>query len=154
IVTSNDRVSMRYNRNESFTKSWFGVGDNQFRGVPSTLQLAKVNYSKTITPNLLNEAGVALNRAEWYASSGGTPEFRNTPIISSFAGMAAIGPTIFDLPVANTSYTFIDTVSWIKSRHAFKFGTQIVRNQDNKAILFQRIASFQTLDQFTANRPF
>src|SRR5262249_13284551 len=61
-VTSNDRVSLRYNVNYSFTKSWYGVGDGQYRPVDSLLQLGKVTYSKTISPTLLNEAGFALNR--------------------------------------------------------------------------------------------
>lgn len=154
LLSANDRITARYNRNVSFTKSWFGVGDNQFRAVPSTLQLAKLTYTRTLTPSLLNEAGFALNRAEWYAGAGGTPELRATPIVGTFAGMAAIGPTLFDLPVANTSFNFLDTLSWIKGRHAVKAGVQIIRNRDNKAISFQQIVAFQTLDQFAANKPF
>jgi hypothetical protein len=53
-ATARDRISARYNRNESFTKTWFGVGDGQFRAVPATLQLAKVTYTKTLRPTLLN----------------------------------------------------------------------------------------------------
>src|SRR5262249_52896527 len=138
LLSANDRITGRYNRNESFTKSWFGVGDGQFRAVPSVLQPAKITYTKTISAALLNEAGFTLNRATWYAAAAGTPELLAKPIIGSFAGMAPIGPTTFDLPVANTSFTWQDTLSWIRGRHALKFGAQIVRNRDNKAISFQQ----------------
>lgn len=153
-VTDKDTVTMRYNRNESFTKSWFGVGPGQFRPVPALLQTAKVTYTKTFTPNLLNEGGVAFNRGVWYAGAAGDTATLNSPIVSSIAGMAAIGPAVFDLPVANTSFTYLDTISWIKGRHALKFGTQVVGNRDNKAISFQEIATFLSLDSFAANQPF
>jgi len=152
-LTPNDRITARYNGNESFTKTWFGVGDGQFRGVPSLLQLAKMTYTKTITPLLLNEAGFAFNRGRWYAAAAGTPELLTKPIIGTFAGMAPIGPTTFDLPVANTSFTWQDTLSWVKGRHALKFGAQIVRNRDNKAISFQQSLAFTSLNQFAGNAP-
>ena len=153
-LTASDRISGRYNKNESFTKSWFGVGDNQFRAVPATLQLAKITYTKTISPTFLNEAGFALNRAVWYAGAAGSASLLATPIVPAFAGMAAIGPTLFDLPVANTSFTFQDTASLIKGRHALKFGAQIVRNRDNKAITPQGYLAFLSLDDFARNYPF
>ena len=115
--TAKDRITGRYNRNESFTKTWFGVGEGQFRAVPATLALAKVNYTRMITSAVLNEAGFAFNRGVWYAAAAGTPELVAKPIIGTFAGMAPIGPTTFDLPVANTSFTWQDTLSWVKGRH-------------------------------------
>jgi len=153
-ITSKDVLTLRYNRNESFTKSWFGVGPGQFRPVPALLQTAKIAYTKTLTPNLLNEGGISFNRGVWYAGAAGDAATLNSPIVGSIAGMAAIGPAVFDLPVANTSFTYLDTVSWIKGRHALKFGTQVVGNRDNKAISFQEIATFLTLDSFAANQPF
>jgi hypothetical protein len=153
-ITDKDLLTLRYNRNESFTKSWFGVGDGQFRPVPALLQTAKISYVKTISPALLNEAGMAFNRGVWYAGAAGNPTVLNSPIVGSIAGMAAIGPAVFDLPVANTSFTYLDTLSWIKGRHALKFGTQVVANRDNKAISFQEIVTFLTLDSLAANSPF
>jgi hypothetical protein len=153
-ITDKDIVTLRYNRNESFTKSWFGVGDGQFRPVPALLQTAKIAYTKTIAPTLLNEAGMTFNRGVWYAGAAGTPAVLNSPIVGSIAGMAAIGPALFDLPVANTSFTYLDTLSWIKGRHALKFGTQVVGNRDNKAISFQQAVTFLSLDTFAANTPF
>ncbi|MBZ5607582.1 MAG: TonB-dependent receptor [Acidobacteriia bacterium] len=153
-ITEKDTLTLRYNRNESFTKSWFGVGDGQFRPVPALLQTAKLAYTKTLTPTLLNEAGITFNRGVWYAGAAGSPAVLNSPIVGSIAGMAAIGPAVFDLPVANTSFTYLDTLSWTKGRHALKFGTQVVGNRDNKAISFQEIVTFLTLDSFAANAPF
>ena len=153
-ITDKDLLTLRYNRNESFTKSFFGVGDGQFRPVPALLQTAKVSYIKTISPSVLNEAGVAFNRGVWYAGAAGSPSVLNSPIVGSVQGMAALGPAVFDLPVANTSFTYLDTLSWTKGRHSLKFGTQVVGNRDNKAISFQEIVTFLTLDSLAANKPF
>jgi hypothetical protein len=153
-ITDKDLLTLRYNRNESFTKSWFGVGSGQFRPVPALLQTAKVSYIKTISPTLLNEAGIAFNRGVWYAGAAGEPAVLNSPIVGSIQGMAAIGPALFDLPVANTSFTYLDTLSWTKGRHSLKFGTQVVANRDNKAISFQESVTFLTLDSLARNAPF
>src|SRR5258708_24251671 len=153
-ITSRDLLTLRYNRNESFTRSWFGVGDGQFRPVPALLQTAKVAYARTLSATLLNEAGVTFNRGVWYAGAAGNATVLGTPIVGWIAGMAALGPALFDLPVANTSFTWLDTLSWTRGRHALKFGTQIVANRDNKAISFQQSVTFLTLDSLAANTPF
>jgi hypothetical protein len=153
-INSSDRLSVRYNKNESFTQTYYGVGAGQYRPVPANLQTAKVTYTKAISPTLLNEAGVALNRGVWYAGAAGNAALVSSPIVPSVAGMAALGPTLFDLPVANTSYTFSDTLTWIKGRHSVKAGFQIIRNQDNKAITHQSEALFTTLTNFANNVPF
>ena len=65
-----------------------------------------------------------------------------------------MGPGLFDLNVANNSFTYLDTVSWVKGNHQLKFGAQIIRNQDNKALLFQRTVTYNSLSDFAINSPF
>ncbi len=154
LVTSNDRLAVRYNGNGSFTKTYFGPSDGQFRPVPGLLQLGKITYTKTISPTLLNEAGFAFNRLHDDPAAGGNSAILSLPIVVAFAGMAPIGQTLFDLKVANNSYTYQDTVSWVKGRQQIKFGAQIVFNQANKAIGPQGYLQFLSLDDFAKNNPF
>src|SRR5262249_43546936 len=53
----------------------------------------------------------------------------------------------------NTSFTYLDTLSWVKGKHQLKFGGQIIRNRDNKASNLQTAVVFPSLDAFAANKP-
>src|SRR6202022_4038065 len=100
MIGAKDRLSFRYNYNASFTKSWFGIADDQFRPVDSLLQLGKVTYTRTISPTLLNEAGFALNRMRTHPRAGATGSILTFPQVT-VPGMAAIGPATNDLLVSN-----------------------------------------------------
>ena len=152
-ATSNDRLSVRYNRNQSSTLQNFGVQTGGFRSVPAILQLTKLSYTKTISATLLNEASVAVNR--WNAADPGSDiqAVRVFPQTAIGSGSAGVGPTTFDLRVGNTSFTYLDTLSWVKGKHQMRFGGQIVRNRDNKASNLQTAVTFLNLDQFAANKP-
>src|SRR5687768_13785762 len=67
--------------------------------------------------------------------------------------MSSIGPALFDLSMVGNSFTWLDTLSWVKGRHQFKFGTAITRNQHNKALFFQRTVSYPNLNDFAINSP-
>jgi len=153
MPTSKDRLSVRYNYNKSFTKSWFGIADDQFRPVDSLLQLAKLTYTRTISPTLLNEAGFAFNRMRTDPRAGASDLIIASPQIA-VTGMATVGPTINDLLVSNESRTFLETLTWVKGRQQIKFGFQIVHNHARKAALFQRNLVFNNLTEFAANNPF
>jgi hypothetical protein len=152
-ATDKDRLSVRHNRNQSTTLQNFGVQTGGFRSVPAILQLTKLSYTKTISPTLLNEASFAVNR--WNASDPGSDvaATRFFPLTTIGGGSAGVGPTLFDLHVGNTSFTFLDTLSWVKGRHQLRFGGQIVRNRDNKASNLQGGVTFASLDLFAANKP-
>jgi hypothetical protein len=47
----------------------------------------------------------------------------------------------------------LDTLSWVKGSHQLKLGTAIVRNQQNKALFFQKTVSYPNLDDFSRNSP-
>jgi hypothetical protein len=152
-ITSKDRLSVRYNYNKSFTKSWFGIADDQFRPVDSLLQLGKINYTRTISPTLLNEAGFALNRMRTDPRAGASDAILTFPQVT-VTGMAFIGPVANDLLVSNESRTGLETLTWIKGRQQIKFGFQIVHNHARKAALFQRALVYNNLNEFAANNPF
>ena len=153
-ITSKDRLTGRYNGNSSLTNVNFGVARGQVQTQPALLQLAKLTYTRTISARLLNEAGFAFNRVHIDPRAADQEDVLNFPITSLGSGSAGVGPALFDLQVANNSFSWLDTMSWVTGRHQVKFGTQIVRNQDNKALNFQRSVTYQTLDDFARNSPF
>ncbi len=152
-MSPKDRLSVRYNHNYAFTKTWFGIGDAQYRPVDSTLELAKVTYTKTLSSSMLNELGFALNRLHTDPRAAGDDFTLNYPTIT-VAGMATIGPSVNDLLVTNESRTLLDTFSWVKGRQQLKFGFQIVHQHARKAAPYQRALAFNTVDEFAANNPF
>jgi hypothetical protein len=157
-----DRVAFSYNGDDSFTKSYFGVSDGQFRPIPFTKHLVKLGYTRTFSNTLLNEASLSVNRLSSDPAGAGTPEARSFPqttfeaggINFGAGGLATVGPSTFDLQVDNTAYQIYDSVSWLKGRHQLKFGAQIVRNQDNKAVLLQKFVQFLDISGFETNTPF
>jgi hypothetical protein len=154
LISPKDRLSGRYNGNGSLTNVNFGVARGQVQSEPGFLQLSKLTYTRTISPRLLNEAGFAFNRAHIDPRAANTQDVLDFPITALGSGSAGVGPALFDLQVANNSFTWLDTLSWVKGRHQLKFGTQMVRNQDNKALNFQRTVTYLNLDDFAANSPF
>ena len=153
-ISDNDNLSVRYNVNKSLTQNYFGVARGQIQTAPALLQLAKLTYTRTFSPHVLNEAGFGFNRAHIDPQSADSPETRSFPITGLGSGSSGVGPGLFDLNVANNSFTYLDTVSWVIGNHQLKFGTQIIRNQDNKALLFQRTVTYQNLDDFAKNSAF
>jgi hypothetical protein len=143
-ATSKDHITGRYNANKSYTLTYFGIADGQARAIPALLQTFNVSETHTFSPSVLNEVGFAINRLWTHDAAASTPETSALPIVwlSTDPSVSTIGPSIYDLPVANTSWTYLDTLSWNKGRHQMKFGTQIVRNQDNKTVSNQNWSLF------------
>jgi len=153
-ISDKDNFSIRHNVNQSLTQNYSGVARGQIQTAPARLQLLKLTHTHTFSPTVLNEAGFGFNRARIDPRSADSDEIRNFPITALGSGSAGVGPGLFDLRVANNSFTWLDTLSWVKGNHQLKFGTQIIRNQANKELVFQRTVTYQTLDDFARNSPF
>ena len=153
-MSEKDTISGRYNINQSLTGNYFGVARGQIQSAPGRLQLAKLTWTRVIGPQLFNEAGFGFNRMHIDPRSAESDEIRAFPITALGSGSAGVGPGLFDLNVANNSFTWLDSLSWVKGSHQLKFGTQVIRNQDNKALLFQRTVTYNNLSEFAINSPF
>jgi hypothetical protein len=153
-LSEKDTLSGRYNINQSLTGTYFGVARGQIQSAPGRLQLAKLTWTRVFGPQVFNEAGFGFNRMHIDPRSAESEQIRNFPITALGSGSAGVGPGLFDLNVANNSFTWLDTLSWVKGGHQLKFGTQIIRNQDNKALLFQRTVTYQNLTDFAINSAF
>lgn len=151
IIGTNDRLSARYNINKNLTQTYFGVARGQVQTAPGFLQIAKINYTRVWSPRVLNETGFAFNRAHIDPRSAESDEIRAFPITALGSGSAGVGPGLFDLRVANNSFTFLETMSYVTGKHQLRFGAQIVRNQNNKELAFQRTVTYQVLEDFARN---
>lgn len=150
-VSDKDSINFRYNLNQNETGDFFGVARGQTKVAPGRLQLAKLTYNRVISPTVFNEAGFAFNRVRIDPLSAETEEILNFPIVSLGSGSAGVGPSGFGLLVANNSFTWLNTLSWVQGKHQLKVGAQIVRNQDNKAGVFQMNISYLSLEDFARN---
>lgn len=154
-LTNNDRLSLRWNGSPSTTLSPYGIAQGQSRDVGGLTQDGRLSYTKVLTPTLYNEASVAFNRLSYNDAAASDPTVRAEPLcFSSGDGGACFGPTTFDINVANTSYTYLDTVSWVKGKNQFKFGIQAIRNWQNKALNSQIWSSFNTQAELAADNPY
>ena len=150
-ASDKDSINFRYNLNANETGDFFGVARGQTKRAPGRLQLAKLTYNRVISPTVFNEAGFAFNRVRIDPLSAETDEILNFPIVGLGGGSAGVGPSGFGLQVANNSFTWLNTLSWVQGNHQLKVGAQIVRNQDNKAGVFQMNISYLSLDDFARN---
>ncbi|MEW5978607.1 MAG: TonB-dependent receptor [Acidobacteriota bacterium] len=151
-LSDRDRLSTRYSANSSLTKTHFGVGTGQIAPSDGLLQNAKITYTHTFGPTLVNEASFAFNRM--HIDPRGSIDSSVTLFpVTTVGGMASIGPALFDLSMVGNSFTSLDTLSWVKGRNQFKFGTQVIRNQHNKALFHQKLVSYANLNDFLINSP-
>ncbi len=152
-ASSLDHITARYNANQNLTNTYFGVAKGQIQTAPGMMQLGMVGYTRTITPNIVNEANVYYNRFHVDPLASDDPTVLNTPIIN-FAAGSGVGPGLFNLHVANNSITWLDNLTWVKGRHQLKMGGQIIRNQPNKELGFQQTISYLTFSDALANQAF
>jgi hypothetical protein len=152
-ITSRDRLTIRHTGDATSAATYFGVAKDQFRPNPNTVQTAKVGYTRAISATVWNEVAAYLNRMDAWTQNAGSEEVRSFPQVVVGSGVPYIGPGPWNMPVANTSYTLYDSLSWVKGRHQMKFGGQVRRDWDNKGVLFEQYITFASLTQYALNKP-
>lgn len=152
-VTSRDRLTVRYNMEDSLTENHFGVAEGQISPIPGLLQNSQLSYTRNISNNMVNVASFTFNRMHIDPLSSTSAAIRDFPIVS-IPGSAGVGPALFNLLVANNSFEGMDTLNWLHGRNQLAIGTQIIRNQDNKELGFQETVDYTTLAGFANNAPF
>ncbi|MPY91091.1 MAG: hypothetical protein GEU99_24650 [Luteitalea sp.] len=152
-LSATDKVSIRWNGNTSITEDNFGVARGQIAPADAELHNVKLGYTKSFGSSLLNEAAFGFNRVRIDPRGSTLQEILDFPLVNLGSGSAGVGPKIFDLLFASNSFTYMDTLSWVKGNHHYKVGAQVVRNQQNKALGLQSIVTFQNLDELADNSP-
>jgi hypothetical protein len=146
ILSSRDHLSFRYLKRYDRSVTPFSAGNLNFAVRQGDHQtLAGLNYTRTFTPTLVNEARFAYTRGPGYGvpfgqgvnynaqfgMSGGPtdPKLIGFPEIN-IAGYAQLG-SAFQQPTSYTSNTFdaSDSVTWVKGPHLMKFGADVLRSQ-------------------------
>lgn len=159
IATAKDNFSFRFNVNDSFTSTQYGIATGQVSPSPSRNFLVKGTWNHSFSPSVLNEFGVAFNRPNT-SSLGGGGDF---PIFvcSAFWGcnpsntfVTAPGPALFSSRRPQHSLEFLDKVSWVKGRHAIRAGLSIRHAVTQDALDPQAFLAFDSTADFLANFAF
>lgn len=154
LITQNDRLSVLLGYRRAPSLNPFSAEAN-VPGFPTTTTakqyFGNVSYTRTFSPNLLNEARVTAQRNDQaqlvpavklplpsaLGIVGITPDNPTGPTQFRLnsglrIGFSRNGPTT----LINNTYGFLDNVSWIKGRHTMKFGFFYSPYQNNKVFDF------------------
>lgn len=152
-VTSADRVSFRYNINDSFTNYMYGLNVGQTSPQALRTQLAKLDETHTFSSTLLNQFSVAINR--FYSDTNS-----NTPQpLAGFAGFftdlgSLPGPNSFNQINPYTTFEVFDSVSKVAGHHDLKMGVQIRANRQNAWLRPQQTYDYANFSDLENNNPF
>jgi Carboxypeptidase regulatory-like domain/TonB-dependent Receptor Plug Domain len=152
-ISPKDRLTGRYNVNQNQTDTYTGVALGQVQDAPGFMQLGMLGYTHTFTPQLINEANTYFNRFHVDPRASNVASVLTSPIIS-FGEGAGVGPGLFDLHVANNSFTWQDNLTWVHGRHQIKVGGEAIRNQANKELGYQMTVTFLTFSAAQQNQAF
>ena len=179
----NDKYNMyvRYFRDQGIANSPIegtSVSGSRFL-VTAVPQNALINLSQVLTPSAINETKFAFNGAKTRAS-GFAPPIPGVPDASaisvdftgnatipgiggqiSSAGASRLGGLVRSnstqngrgQPYTNNSLSFIDTLSWVKGSHNFKFGGEVRPLRIFTDRLGGTTYTFANLNDLLANNP-
>jgi hypothetical protein len=144
-----DSISGRY----SFTNYEQANAQGSIPAIPTSAQFSRpqniaINWTRTITPRLINEARVGFNRAVFITNNAydwagvgdgnqklGIPGGQVVPGISSIAmgsGLTNIGAVGTNEDNVPNTFHYGDNLTWLNGRHTFKMGGQLQRYQQNR----------------------
>ncbi|MDX6694850.1 MAG: hypothetical protein QOF02_2453 [Blastocatellia bacterium] len=165
-INDNDRLHGYY----AFQRDFRGEPNLQGNSIPgfgdtrqSRRQIMTLNETHSFGPSLVNEARFGFNRIH-IAFTPNTPlnpvDFGINVGINQPIGLPQItigglglnfgGPSNFPQGRSDTTYVLSDTLSYLRSKHSFKFGGELRRfynnnfNLDTGAFTFFNLANFQT----------
>lgn len=148
-----DRFFFRYNINDSITNYTYGLNQGQVSPQALRTQLAKIDYTHTFSPTLLNQFAVSYNRF-FSDTNSNTP----TPLVGFsgfFTNLGALpGPNTFNQITPFNVFEVFDTVTKTVGAHTLKFGTQIRLNQLNEFLRPQQTFLYGSFSDLEHNAPF
>ncbi len=112
-----------------------------------------VNWTRTFSPNLINEARVNVVRVHGEIYCGQCQIPSNISVTGAMSSWGSGGPT----PFIQNNYHYQDTLSWIKGRHTVKMGFSFSKLQSNwkPTASYQRPNyNFQNVWDFVLDQPF
>jgi hypothetical protein len=115
--------------------------------VPTNSVLA---YQRIFSPTITNELKFGVNRANYHNWGYGVAPVGVSVSSASFSGLTN---TTLDTEVG-TTFSYIDNLTWVRGRHTFKFGANIMRVRLNNSgnTLTTSSISYASTDDFINNR--
>jgi hypothetical protein len=118
-------------------------------GTQNPTQSAVLNWNRTFTPSMVNEARFAFSRVviqdraiDWSGQLGtdgnqkfGIPGGQPNPGLSAVtlgSGLTGIGSTGVQSDTADNKFIFYNNMTWMKGKHLIKMGGQLMRYQQNR----------------------
>ncbi|MGH9936329.1 MAG: carboxypeptidase regulatory-like domain-containing protein, partial [Blastocatellia bacterium] len=148
-----DNISGRY----SFTNYEQGNIKGSIPLIPTSAQFSRpqniaLNWTRTITPTLINEARVGFNRAVFITNNAfdwsgigdanqklGIPGGQIVPGLSRIQLGSQVGSGLTDIGAVGTNennvpntFHYGDNLTWLRGRHSLKMGAQLQRYQQNR----------------------
>ena len=154
LHTQRSQFSVRYNINDSDTKTPYGVGTDQTADGTLRVQLFKASHNYTFSTNTINEFAFGINRNVTDVGAGPStlPRFDLSLFVDQ--ALAAPGPAQFAQFRTGTVYQFLDTLSSVRGNHSLKAGTDIRLNRRSAESTVQETLTFASLNDFRDNVPF
>src|SRR5215467_1891580 len=115
--------------------------------VPTNSVLA---FQHIFSPTVVNEAKFGVNRADYHNWGYGIAPVAVSVSSASFSGLTN---TSLDTEVG-TTFSYIDNLTWVRGRHTFKFGANIMRVRLNNSgnTLTTASLSYASTDDFINNK--
>lgn len=150
LPSPTDHISVLLGHNNNPYNASLGGGftGGASQGFPSTniltSSLITLSYTKTITPSLLNEARASVNRFEQVLNTPAATLPHPNALGIGIGSDAPDGPTVIGLTggpnlgfngneghKADNTYSYADTLTWIRGRHTFRGGVSFAAAQEN-----------------------
>lgn len=137
----------------SFTNYDQANAQGSIPAIPTSAQFSRpqniaINWTRTISPTLINEARIGFNRAvfitdaafDWAGVGNGNaklgiPGGQAVPGISSIAlgtGLTSIGAVGTSENNVPNTFHYGDNLTWLRGRHSLKMGAQLQHYQQNR----------------------
>lgn len=163
-LTESDHLSVRFYRNKDFAEGTNGGDADALTGTrANTVTSWSVNETHIFNPGLLNEFRASYTRVyslfktsplnktprELGANFNQDGPFPLVPTVT-VSGRINVSPE-FPLPEPDDLFQYDDKLSWIRGRHAIKFGAEIMRIRHLSRGQFQSSGQFSFDGSFTGN---
>ncbi len=156
-VSDRDSFYSRYNVQDSLVNGpqyvvFASALSGQQQHVPIRTQSFVASYVRVLRSNLMNEAKFGINR---FAGRLGEldPQSPQPIPLTTITGVNVVPGLMADTSQRNTSFEYIDNVSWFLGAHSVKAGVNIRRVWHDFDSTAATTLVFASLSDFAANRP-
>src|SRR5437016_2594416 len=152
-LSDKDRLTGRYNINDSLTNYTIGLNQGQLSPQALRTQFGKLDEAHTFSPTLFNEFSVALNR--FYSDTNSNTPKPLVGFAGFFTNLGSLpGPNTFNQITPFAVFEVFDSVSKTAGKHTVKWGTQIRVNRLNEWLRPQQTYYFGSFSDLENDNPF